>query len=57
VTIGQALQHILQVGERLNVVEFRGSDQRDDDGPAPGAAIRSGEEMVLAAEGDGAVVT
>jgi hypothetical protein len=51
-TIGQARQHIFQIGERLDVVEPRRRDQRDDDGPALGAAIRSGEEMVLAAEGN-----
>jgi hypothetical protein len=49
--VGYALQNVLEVGIGFAVVEPGGRDQRADDGPAVGAAIRTGEQMVLAAEG------
>ena len=51
---GHAFQRILEVGEGLDVVELRGADEGEDRCPACGAAIGSGEQVVLAAERDGA---
>ena len=47
-----ALEDVLQVGIGLDVVELRGRDEGGDDRPPIGAAIRSREEVVLAAERD-----
>ena len=49
---GHALDHVLQVGIGLDVVELRGSDERRDDRPSIGPAVRPGEQVVLAAERD-----
>jgi hypothetical protein len=51
---GHAFQHVLEVGKRLDVVEFRGGDEGADRRPAGRTAIGSREQVVLAAEGDGA---
>ena len=53
-SVGHALEHIAQVSKRLNAVELCGSKERGNDGPARRAAVRSGEQMVLATERDGA---
>src|SRR5271169_6212265 len=53
IAVGQAFQHVVEVGERLDVVEFSGGDERADGGPADAAAVGSCKEMVLAAECDG----
>jgi hypothetical protein len=37
-----------EVAERFDSVEFAGFDQRGDDGPVLGAAVRSGKECILA---------
>lgn len=50
--VGHAPQHVLEVGERLDVIELCGRQQRGDDCPALGPAIGSGEQMVLAAKGN-----
>ena len=52
--VGHAFQHILEVGEGLDVVELCGADEGADRCPACGAAIGSCEQVVLAAERDGA---
>src|SRR6185369_309568 len=49
-TIGHALQDVLEIGVRLDVVELRGGDERADSGPSLAAAIGTGKEMVLAAK-------
>ena len=51
--VGHAFQNVLEIGERLDVIELCGGQQRGDDRPAGCAAIGSGEQMVLAAERDG----
>jgi hypothetical protein len=48
--VGHALQHVLEVGEWLDVVELGGGDERADGGPADSATIGSGEQVVLASE-------
>jgi pimeloyl-ACP methyl ester carboxylesterase len=50
---GHALQHILEVGEWLDVVELRVADEGADRCPACGAAIRAREQVILAAQRDG----
>src|SRR5262245_44118113 len=51
--IGHALEDILKIGEWLDAVELRGREERGDDRPAGRSAVGAGEQMVLAAEGDG----
>ena len=51
VAIGHSLQDIGEVGVGFDAIQLRGFDQRAEDGPAPGAAIAAGEQMVLAAKG------
>src|SRR4051812_38573062 len=51
--IGHSFQDVLEVGERLDVVEFCGGQQRSDNRPTCRAAVGSGEEVILAAEGNG----
>lgn len=51
-TARHALQHILHVGVRLDVVKLCSRKECCDDGPAVGAPVRAGEEMVLAPERD-----
>lgn len=43
---------VAEIGEGLDIVELAGFDQRRDDGPMLGAAVRAGEERVLAVECD-----
>ncbi len=43
-----ALEDIVEVGERLDGMEFGGVDQAGCDRPMPGPAIRAGEQGVLA---------
>ena len=50
--LGHAVEDIPEVGIGLDVIEFGGSDERGDHGPAVTTSIGSGEEMVLAAERD-----
>ena len=51
--VGHALEDVFEIGERLDVIELCGGDERADGGPADAAAVRAGEQMVLAAERDG----
>ena len=50
--VGHALENVLEVGVGFAIVELGGGDQRAHDGPAVGAAIGPGEQMVLAAKGN-----
>ncbi len=50
-------ENIGEVAERFDSIEFAGFDQRGDDCPVLGAAVRSGEECVLAIERNRAVST
>jgi len=50
-TVGHAFQHVLEVGERLDIIKLCSGQQRSDDCPAGRAAVGSGEQVVLAAEG------
>src|ERR1700737_2255808 len=45
-------EHISEIGEGLEVVELGRGEERSDNGPAIAAAVRAGEQMVLAAERD-----
>lgn len=45
-------EHVGEVAEWLDVVQLAGLDQRSDDGPVLGAAVRAGKEGVLAVERD-----
>src|SRR5206468_1231930 len=49
---GQLLQHVARVRPRIHVVEPAGSEDRIDDGRTPSALVRTGEEVVLAADSD-----
>ena len=51
-SIGHALEDVLEVGEWLDVVELCRGDERADGGPAGATAVRPGEQMVLAPERD-----
>lgn len=51
-TVGQAFEDVLEIGERFDIVELGGGDERADGGPALGTAIGSGKEVVFSAEGD-----
>ena len=48
-----ALENVGEPGVRLDAVELRRADQGGDDRPVLGAAVRPGEEGVLAGQGDG----
>jgi hypothetical protein len=45
-------EHVGKIAARLDAVELASFDQRGDDGPMLGAAVRTGEERVLAIERD-----
>jgi hypothetical protein len=49
--IGDAGQHVAQVGLGIETIELGGFDQRVDCRSALAAGIGAGEEIVLAAEG------
>src|SRR5437870_2319616 len=49
---GQFFQHVAHVRPRVDVVESAGSEDCIDDGRPPGALVRTGEEIILAAHGD-----
>ncbi len=51
-TVSHALEHVFEVGERLDVIELCCGDKRANGGPACAAAVRACEQMVLAAERD-----
>lgn len=45
-------KHVSKVAERLDIVQLARLDQRSDDGPVLGAAVRGREESILAVERD-----
>jgi hypothetical protein len=45
-----AFQHVLEIGEGLDLVELGGGDEGADGCPSGAAAVGSGKQMVLAAE-------
>jgi hypothetical protein len=49
-TLNHSFEHISEIGEGLEVVELGRGEERSDNGPAIAAAVRAGEQMVLAAE-------
>lgn len=53
--IDHAFEDIAQIGEGLDAVHLGGLDERTDHGPAAAvaAAVRTGEQVVLAAQGNG----
>ena len=53
IAVGQAFENVFEVGERLDVIQLCGGQQRGDDRPSRRPAIGAGEQMVLAAERDG----
>ena len=48
--VNHSFEHISEIGEGLEVVELGRGEKRSDNGPAIAAAVRAGEQMVLAAE-------
>ena len=48
--VNHSFEHISEIGEGLEVVELGRGEERSDNGPAIAAAVRAGEQMVLAAE-------
>src|SRR5215469_1509786 len=51
--INHSFEHISEIGEGLEVIELGRGNERSDNGPAIAAAVRAGEQMVLAAEATG----
>jgi hypothetical protein len=47
---GHAFQHVLEIGEGLDLVELGGSDEGADGCPSGAAAVGSGKQVVLATE-------
>lgn len=45
-------QHVGEIAERFDAVQLAGFDQRRDDGPMLGAAVRAGEEGIFPVERD-----
>jgi hypothetical protein len=39
-SVGQTFEDVLEVGERVDIIELGGGQQRSDDRPARGAAVR-----------------
>ena len=52
--LGDALEHVAQVGLEVEAVELRGAEQGVDRGGALAAVVGAGEQPVLATERDGA---
>src|SRR5258705_4651872 len=52
-SVGHALQDVLEPCEGLDVVELCGGDEGADDCPSDAAAVRPREEMVFVSERDG----
>lgn len=53
VSVDDAGDRLAQVGFGIDGVELAGLDERGDDGPVFGAAVRAGEQGVLSGQGDG----
>lgn len=50
--IGRALEHVLEISKRLDIVELGRGDEGADGCPAVGAGVGSGEQVVFAAKRD-----
>ena len=46
-------QHVGHVGLRIDAVELASLDERGDDRPVLGPAVRAGEESIFAIKGNG----
>jgi hypothetical protein len=44
-SVGQTFEDVLEIGERVDIIELGGGQQRSDDRPARGAAVRGGLMM------------
>ena len=53
---GDAGEHVAQPGERVDAVQLAGLDQTIDGGGTLSAGIRTGEEPIFPAEGDGVLI-
>ena len=51
--VRHSLEHISEIGERLDSVELCGGEKGRHDGPALSTAVGSGKQVVLAAERNG----
>jgi len=51
--VRHAFEDVLEVGERFDAVELCRGNERADSSPTRATAIRTGEQMILAAKGDG----
>jgi len=54
--LNHSFEHISEIGKGLDVVELGRGEERSDNGPAVAAAVRAGEQMVLAAESNRPVI-
>jgi hypothetical protein len=54
VPVRNVFEHVLEIGEGLDVVELGGGDERADRCPAFNASVGSGKQVVLATERNGA---
>jgi hypothetical protein len=52
VAVDHALEDILEIGERLDVVELCRGDERSDSGPSLCATIGAGKKVIFAPERD-----
>jgi len=50
--VEHALQDVPEIGKRLDGIKLGGLDERAGDGLAVSTAVGTGEQMVLAAQGD-----
>ncbi len=48
-----AFEHVVEVGEGVDVVELGGGNEGANRGPAVGTPVGSGKQMVLASQRDG----
>ncbi len=51
---GHAFQHVLEIGEGLDLVELGGGDEGAEGCPSGAAAVGPGKQVVLATERNGA---
>jgi len=51
-TVGYGFQSCLEIGERLYAVDLCGGNERGDAGPGSPALVMTGEERILAGQGD-----
>ena len=53
---GDAAEHVAEVGFWVEVVQLGGFDEAVEGGGAFGATVRTGEQLILAADGHRAVI-